>query len=98
MPAAASFFTAASRPFWRIQARSPIVFFVPGSTTRSGSPSCPARSTYRTPSAEWLSSGEKSVKLEMRGRRTTAMSNGRRCCVCARHGARLSSSSMSARV
>ena len=75
-----------------------MVLLVPGRMMRSGAPRTAALSTYRTPRALWLSRGEKSVKLEMRGRRMTAISMGRRTWVFPNRGERLSSSSMSARV
>ena len=51
-----------------------MVFLVPGRMMTSGSPSSPARETYRRETLGRRERALKSVKLEIRGRRTTAMS------------------------
>ena len=88
---------AASRPLCRSQRRSARVLLVPGRTTRSGTPSSRQLWTYRTPRAGCSSSREKSVKLEMRGRRMTAMSRALRSPWDSSREARESSSSRSTR-
>ena len=71
-----------------------MVFLVPGRITRSGSPKAAGFSTYRTDTPSTASKARKSVKLDSRGNRMTAMSMS-----CAapleRRSERLSSSSMS---
>ena len=74
VPLAASFRTEASSPLSRSHWRSSMVFFVPGRITISGSFRSDARCTYRRDTPGILSKGLKSVKLEILGRRITAIS------------------------
>ena len=74
IPRDAALRISASRPFCRIHLRSEIVDFVPGMMIISGEPSSATFLTYRSDTPEKRSNGEKSVKLDMRGSRITAIS------------------------
>ena len=79
LPAAACSVTARSRPRDRSQARSAIVARVPGRTTRSASATaagCEANTTSRSGSSP---SASTSVKLLIRGSRTTATRRAADC-------------------
>ncbi len=65
---------ARSRPRPRNHSRSATVALVPGSTTRSGSPTDAPSLTKRRPTAGSRASASRSVKLAMRGTMTTATS------------------------
>ena len=72
-----------------------MVFLLPGMTIRSGFFSSFVRVIYRTATPGTRSSGAKSVKLEMRGKRMTAISSNAACCPACSRSDRLSSSSIS---
>ena len=72
-----------------------MVFLVPGSRIISGRFSCPGCSTYRRVTSSRCSNARKSVKLEIRGVRITAMSIFPPLPVFLNRSVRLSSSSIS---
>ena len=73
-----------------------MVFLVPGRMTRSGSPKSAVLPTYRTDTPSTASRARKSVKLDKRGNRMTAISMSL-AAPFVKRSERLSSSSMSSR-